>query len=142
LALAVALSGGAAMAQKVDYLTGGIGLGEREALAARSKEFNLKVVAAAERSGDYLAEVRMKVIDARDAKVVLDTMMNGPWLFAQLPPGKYTLEATYAGKAVTKTVEVPEAGQREAYLYWTVAGQDVERSAKATPASAQTQPKQ
>ncbi len=143
LASAVALSGGVAIAQKVDYLSGGVGLGEREALAARAKEFNLKVVTAAERSGAYLAEVRMKVIDTRDAKVVLDTTMKGPWLFAQLPAGNYTLEATYGGKTVTKTVAIPDAGQREAYFYWTVAGlMEPERPPAAPPATRVTAPKQ
>jgi hypothetical protein len=125
LAIALAVSGGALAqtggAAKVDYLSGGVGVGEREVLAARGKEFNLKVVTAAERSGAYLADVRMKVVDARDAKVVLETTMDGPWFLAQLPAGKYVLEATYEGKTLTKTVAIPKEGQREAYFYWTVA---------------------
>jgi hypothetical protein len=125
LALAGNLFGGVALAQtgpaKVDYLTGGVSVGEREVLAGRGKEFNLKVVTAAERSGAYLADVRMKVIDARDAKVLLETKMDGPWFLARLPPGKYVLEATYGGKTLAKTVAIPEEGQREAYFYWAVA---------------------
>lgn len=127
LAFAVALFGAGASAQtggaaKVDYLSGGVSLDEREVLAGRGKEFNLKVVTAAERSGAYLADVRMKVVDTRDAKVLLETTMDGPWFLAQLPPGKYVLEATFEGKTLTKTVAIGKEGQREAYFYWTVPG--------------------
>lgn len=126
LAVAVALFGGVAMGQaggpaKIDYLSGGVSLDEREVLAGRGKEFNLKIVTAAERSGAYLSDVRMKVIDTRDAKVLVETTMDGPWLLAQLPPGKYVLEATYEGKTLKKTIAIPKDGNREAYFYWTAA---------------------
>jgi hypothetical protein len=139
LTLVLTVFGAPAIAQtggKVDYVSGGISLDERAGLAARGKEFNLKVVTAAERSGAYLADVRMKVIDTRDAKVLVETTMQGPWLLAQLPPGKYLLEATYEGKTLTRTIAIPGAGQREAYFYWTVADLlDVSRPPEAPPAS-------
>jgi hypothetical protein len=124
LAVAVALAGAAAVAQtaKIDYVSGGVTLEERFDLASRGTEFNLKVVTAAERSGAYLADVQMKVIDSRDAKVVVETTMDGPWFLAQLPPGTYVLEATFEGKKLTKTVAIPKDGRREAYFYWTIAG--------------------
>jgi hypothetical protein len=140
LALAVALFGAGARAQtagpaKVDYLSGGVGLDEQEALDARGKEFNLKVVTAAERSGAFLADVRVKVTGASGA-TVLDTAMDGPWLLAQLPPGTYVLEATFEGKTLTKSIAIPKTGQRQAYLYWSVPDlMDAERPSDAPPPS-------
>lgn len=141
LVLALALFGAGARAQtgglvKIDYLSGGVGLDELEELAGRAKKFNLKVVTAAERSGAFLADVRVKVIGAGDAQVLLDTTMDGPWLLAQLPPGKYVLEATFEGKTFTKTIAIPNTGLRDVYFYWRVADLlDVEQAPERPPPS-------
>lgn len=136
-ALAAALFGAGVYAQtsspaQVEYLSGGVGLDEQEELTARGKEFNLKVVTAAERSGAYLADVRVKATDTSDA-TVLDTAMDGPWLLTQLPPGVYVLEATFEGKILTKSISIPKSGQRQAYFYWSVPDpMDAERASEAT----------
>ncbi len=104
-------------AGQIVYQSGGVGTTSREELAADVKQFNLKVVTATEKSGDYLAGVKVKVIDTRGV-AVLETTMEGPWLFAQLPPGQYRVEAVHSGKTLTKTVAIPQSGRREAYFYW------------------------
>lgn len=140
LAFAVAFFGTGVLAQdampaKVDFLSGGVGLDEQEALVARGKEFNLKVVTAAERSGAYLAGVRLKVVGANGA-TVLDTPMDGPWLLAQLPAGAYVLEATFEGKTLTQQVAIPNRGQRQAHFYWRVPELfTLEREEEASPPS-------
>jgi hypothetical protein len=126
--------------ERVEFLSGGIGVGEREDLAVRGKEFNLKVVTAAERSGAYLAGVRVKAINAGGA-AVFDVTMDGPWLLAKLPPGKYALEAQFEGKALATTLAIPESGQRHAYLYWPAPDPyDSERASETSPSWAAPRP--
>jgi hypothetical protein len=81
-------------AAAVRVTTGGVGVEEREALE-RDPAYNLKVVAVAQ-SGQYLADVEVRILDARGAPVV-ETRTNGPWLMAELPPGRYRLVASFGG---------------------------------------------
>ena len=83
---------GAARAD-VPFVTGGTGADERAELQAKEKDYNLKIVAAAT-SGDYVADVWV-VIESLAKKSVLETKMDGPILLARLPPGTYTIKATY-----------------------------------------------
>ncbi len=109
---------GAARAADIPFVTGGVGADERADLQAKEKDYNLKIVAAAT-SGDYLAAVRV-VIESPEKKSVLETRMAGPILLAKLPPGTYTIKATYGSSTQTRTVSVPEQGLREAAFRWPV----------------------
>jgi len=81
-----------ARAADIPYISGGVGADEREAFAAKEREYNLKIVAA-DKSGDYLADVQVVIESARKERV-LDTTMDGPILLAKLAPGTYTIRAT------------------------------------------------
>src|SRR5262249_17483752 len=85
---------GRVRAGDIPFVTGGTGADERADLQAKEKDYNLKIVAAAT-SGDYLAGVRV-VIESADKKSLLETRMEGPILLAKLPPGTYTIKATYS----------------------------------------------
>ena len=76
-------------AADVPYISGGVGADAREELLAKEKEYNLKIIAA-EKSGDYLAGVKVVIESARKEQV-LDTTMEGPILLAKLAPGTYTI---------------------------------------------------
>ena len=73
-----------ARAADVPYLSGGVGADAREELVAKEKEYNLKIVAA-EKSGDYLAGVKVVIESARKEQV-LDATMEGD--LAKLAPGR------------------------------------------------------
>ena len=70
----------------------------------------------AARDGDHLADVRLRIADARTGQPVLEHVMVGPWFFAALPEGRYTVEASVArpGGAAPSTqrltVNVPSNG--------------------------------
>ncbi len=117
LAVATTLIG-AATAADIPFVTGGVGADERADLQAKEKDYNLKIVAAAT-SGDYVAAVRV-VIESAANRSVLETRMEGPILLAKLPPGTYTIKATYGHSTQTRTVNVPGEGLREAPFRWPV----------------------
>ena len=56
-------------------------------------------------SGAYLAEVNVSIVDAGN-KVVLDTLAEGPWFLARLPPGTYQVNASYRTNVEHRTVAV------------------------------------
>ena len=102
----------------VPYLSGGVGADAREELLAKEKEYNLKIVAA-EKSGDYLAGVKVVIESARKEQV-LDTAMEGPILLAKLAPGTYTIRAVNDGQTLTRTVTVPAQGLGRVDLRWSM----------------------
>ena len=118
LALILLVFGMDVRAADVPYLSGGVGADAREELLAKEKEYNLKIVAA-ERSGDYLAGVKV-VIESARKEPVLDTTMEGPILLAKLAPGTYTIRAVNDGQTLTRTVTVPAQGLGRVDLRWSM----------------------
>src|SRR5262245_13697390 len=77
---------------EVSFITGGIGLVEREAMRNNTAGFNLKV-ANAHPTGPFVAGTTIAIVD-RQGNQVLETTLDGPWLMAKLPPGSYTIKAS------------------------------------------------
>src|SRR5215470_4806692 len=75
----------------IDYISGGFGAEERDALSARESEYNLSLLFAAA-DGDYLGGADIQIKNAK-GDTVLQTTAEGPWLFARLPQGDYTVMA-------------------------------------------------
>jgi len=103
-------------ADEVRHISGGASAEAREELRAQEPEFNLKIVVA-EKSGDYLADVKIAIGSARNQTVIEDKML-GPILLAKLPPGTYTIRAVYEDKELTQTVAVPARGLRQVDFRW------------------------
>ena len=101
----------------VSYVSGGIGLDEREAMSAIAGQFNLKIVFAL-KEGNYLADASVLIKDAQE-KTVLEAVSDGPWFYAKLPPGKYSVTATMMEKAHTESVQLKPAGHSVLHFYWT-----------------------
>jgi len=99
--------------QGIPYASGGVGLDERENLAAMSRNYSLKLVFAAT-SGKYTADVKVAIANSR-GKEVLNAVSDGPWFFCNLPPGRYTVTATMLGKEKRNRVSIGK-GQRQRTL--------------------------
>ena len=78
-----------ASASSVPYTSGGVGSDERDRLEAAKSQFNLRLMFAIS-AGNYLSGVRVRIQDNSGA-TLLDVLSNGPWFYARLPPGNYTL---------------------------------------------------
>jgi hypothetical protein len=88
----------------VVYVSGGVGADEREQLKTLEKDFNLKLLFTLV-EGPYVSDVAVVVKNA-SGKVVLEEQSRGPIFLLKLPPGTYTVEATYDGKKQTRKVTV------------------------------------
>ena len=113
---ALALSEGKT-AQGEPYVSGGIALGEREALEQRRAAFSLWIATAAKKTGSYLADARVIVTDEA-GKTVLDTKLDGPWLLVNLKPGRYTVEASLRKQTQRKTTTIHPGDHHEMLFYF------------------------
>ncbi|HEU4345546.1 MAG TPA: carboxypeptidase regulatory-like domain-containing protein [Candidatus Binatia bacterium] len=99
------------------YMSGGIGLEEREIMLGWEADYTLKL-AFAELSGDYLSNVKVHVA-GRNGKEVLSMTTNGPWLYIKLPPGTFDVKATFEGE--TRQIEnlhLPKGNPVTRLLHW------------------------
>jgi hypothetical protein len=116
--------GGLAQVQSdrgIRYVSGGVGEGERAELDALSDQFNLRLLFAMQGSGEYLSAVRVNILDARGG-TILTAESKGPWFFAQLAPGDYTVEASVTdqaqGQPQRQKVHIESSGQSRLDFRW------------------------
>lgn len=99
----------------ISFMTGGVSKGERAEMEARSEGYNLKVDLVTYQ-GTYLAGLPISIEDSQ-GKQVLEVETNGPWLYVQLPAGRYTVQATHDGSLKKRTARVDE-GLELIMLHW------------------------
>ncbi|HSV71570.1 carboxypeptidase regulatory-like domain-containing protein [Aquabacterium sp.] len=103
------------------YLEGGIGSDDNAALDAKRGSYSLGVVTAVRGSGAYLADVDLRISDARGA-VVLERHLQGPRLMIALPPGKYTVQASYRGQVLRRETTIGAGSHQQSVFDFAVEG--------------------
>ncbi|GAB3627428.1 carboxypeptidase regulatory-like domain-containing protein [Pandoraea terrae] len=131
-AATLALAGGAALAQaqseglppevqqgSVSYLSGGVAGDESAAIKQAMGRYPLSIELYAKGDGanEFLADVPVRISTAHD-KMVLDVTAKGPFLLVKVPPGAYTVRATYEGKEMIRKVNVSAKGHARAVFLW------------------------
>ncbi len=101
----------------VNYLSGGVGQDETQAVESAAKDYSLMLTFAIQKTGDYLANVNVKIED-KSGKLVLDAVADGPMLLVQLPPGQYKISAVSNDRQVIKTVHISGNRTTRETLYW------------------------
>jgi hypothetical protein len=100
----------------VKYMSGGVGLEERNALESLAlKGYDLKLVFAIT-PGNYLSYIDVKIQD-QTGNPVITAQSNGPWFYADLPKGTYTVVVSHDGVQKTQKVTVDGEMQRVAF-HW------------------------
>ena len=103
--------------QGIPYVSGGVGVDEREAFAAMGKDYSLKLMFAI-KGGEYLSDVKVEISDSIGKKV-LEAVADGPWFFTNLPPGKYKVNVTMMGKTQQNVVNIgKDKKQTTLRFYW------------------------
>ena len=90
-------------ANGIKYLNGGAGEEARAAIDAHGGEFPLRLVFSVA-SGAYTVADHVEVSGAKGRVFAIDDA--GPMLLVQLPPGDYTVAASYGGKTERRRVRV------------------------------------
>ncbi len=88
---------------EVSFVSGGVGGEERHALQALRSEYNLSLLFSVKGSGEYLSDVNVRIEDAKGG-IYLETVSDGPILYAKLKPGKYHVSAAQNGYEIYKKV--------------------------------------
>lgn len=100
----------------VAFVTGGVGRDSRQAMMGIAGGYNLKMIFALKGTGALLADVAVVVRDAAGA-TVLDTVSDGPCLFASVPRGRYRVRVVASGHALERHARVGATGAHM-YFYW------------------------
>ncbi len=100
----------------VSYVSGGVGE-EKQALETAGRQFNLKVTLALT-TGHFSSDARVSIEDGT-GRSVLDTVVDGPILYARLPPGAYSVRCTLNGKEIRQTAEIGNGRQRDVSCTWS-----------------------
>ncbi|CAM2342604.1 hypothetical protein [Burkholderia vietnamiensis] len=99
----------------VVYITGGIGSDEVTAFRDVAPRYNLRMTFTS-KAGHYLSDVDVKLVSGKSA--LLDVRTGGPFLFARVPPGRYTITARDRAVQEVRHVVVPARGGVEVRFAW------------------------
>jgi hypothetical protein len=96
----------------VEYINGGAGEEARADIAAQRAAFPLRLVFSVA-SGAYVVADHVDVSNAQGKVLGVDSA--GPMLLVKVPPGDYTVDASYGGKTERRAVRV---GRDAATVNW------------------------
>ncbi|WP_065257715.1 MULTISPECIES: hypothetical protein [Pseudomonas] len=100
----------------INYLSGGIGLDESRAIQ-QSAGYNLHMTFAVGAQNLYTSDVDL-VVQKATGQPVLNLSQIGPLVYAQLPPGKYTVVATRNGEVRRDVANVGSGGASNLVFHW------------------------
>ena len=109
----------AKVAQGIEYISGGIGSEESDALLALGKKWPLVL----EFSQDHpqrplwVADVTVKIMDPKK-KVVFEAMCDGPIMLLKINPGKYDAEYSFEGKVLKRSLVIEEGKFQKQSVVW------------------------
>ena len=66
---------------------------------------------------EYISDVPVTISD-ESGKIVLDTVAEGPFLLVKLPPGKYSLDATYQSIKLYRQLNIQKGQHEKLTLIW------------------------
>lgn len=102
----------------ITFVYGGVGKQQEDQMRVESRTgYNLQLVFATEKSGQYKANVDVTVLDAKGEKLVAVKSV-GPGFYAKLPAGHYKVLAEANGTQQHKSFVVTEHNLVRYVLYW------------------------
>ena len=105
--------------QGIEYISGGIGSEESDAMLALGKKWPLVL----EFSQDHpqrplwVADVTVKILDQKK-KVVFEALSEGPIMLLKMNPGKYDAEYSFEGKVLKRSLVIEEAKFQKQSIVW------------------------
>lgn len=121
VAVTLAMTGLAGTAQALEegtteqmrpFVSGGVSLEEVKSLESQRLNYQLWLVTLDKVSGAWLAGAQVAIRDAKGA-LVLETKLDGPYLFVDLLPGRYSIDATLEGATQSSSLHVTGRGLRQ-----------------------------
>lgn len=116
LAVPAAQAAGPQQQNGINYINGGVGQDEQNAMRALRADYNLLLTFATKQSGAFRSDVQLDIMDAKGT-TLLSVPNTGPMFYAKLPAGTYRISAAAEGKTFKRTVKLGNA-PREMTLHW------------------------
>lgn len=88
------------------WICAGVGIGEREALAALEPQADFKLVLVTATRGAYIADVPVVLYRAGSKNPLLSVRAEGPICLFHVPAGQYRVKSTYNGHLRGATLRV------------------------------------
>lgn len=108
------------VSKDIAIMYGGIGKPERELIERLGKDYNIKLVFIALPWKKYLSNVKVNIINEKGQKII-KVISEGPFFYAKIPSGIFTIRTIYKGKVKTiKNIEITNEGQRSMYFSWNI----------------------
>lgn len=103
----------------VVYMTGGVDTDVAKLIDQQSRHWPVSLLFAVRDHGSnaYLANVKVTVRD-RTGGTVLQTTSEGPYLLADLEPGRYTVDASFGGKTFQSAITVKPGETARRVFVW------------------------
>lgn len=107
----------------IECMSGGISKDESMAIERISKQWPLTLefaIATKNKNRAEFASGVSVVVRHTSGQNTLETISDGPFLLAKLAPGRYTVDATLAGKTLHKTVVIKSGQPAKVLMVWPV----------------------
>ena len=104
----------------ISYVNGGIGDRDQQRTKALGESMNLQAIFARS-DGAYLSGIDVTLRDA-SGRTLLDLDSARPLLYAEVPPGRYQLIASFEGSELRRDLRVPQRGRHVELLRWNTGG--------------------
>lgn len=89
----------------VRFISGGVGEDERSEMKAMRDEYNLSLLFSVKGTGEYVSDAKVRIEDS-SGNTSLETVSDGPLLYAKRKPGRYRVIVDRDGRSIDKKVKV------------------------------------
>lgn len=102
-----------------EYLSGGFGQDESNAIKQAMPQFSLALTFASQIDGKaaYAGDVQVVIRNNNDANV-LNVASEGPFLLVRLAPGQYQVFATYENQTQSRKITIGATGSNRLTFEW------------------------
>lgn len=102
-------------ANGIEYLSGGAGNAEQQAMREVASRYNLHITAA-QYDGAYLSDVSLNVIGEQGSLMRID--QAGPLVYARVPAGNYAIVGSHNGVEKRQEIQIPQGRSKQVLFYW------------------------
>jgi len=100
---------------EIRYITGGIGDEERAALKQMADQYDVHIMSASA-SGAFVGDTQIRITSAKGNELL--SAAAGPLFYADLPSGRYTIEASSNGQSKRQTLMVAHGKPAHLNFIW------------------------
>lgn len=102
---------------EVEFVSGGVGGDEQKSMQAMRADYNLHLLFSIKDTGEYVSDVKVHIADS-NGHPLMESVSEGPMLFAKLKPGRYKVSVDRDGQVVHKAVKVTDRHKVSLSFTW------------------------